>query len=72
MAYFQSEIGGTISTKLSIEFNIKRNNKELTVNKGNSMSRRCHEVDYEIIGHSMQLVEVELDPNETVIAEAGR
>ncbi|MGL5397515.1 MAG: TIGR00266 family protein, partial [Shewanella sp.] len=29
------------------------------------MSRRCHEVDYEIIGHSMQLVEVELDPNET-------
>ena len=23
---------------------------------------RCHEVDYEIIGNSMQLVEVELDP----------
>lgn len=35
------------------------------------MSRRCHEVDYEIKGHSMQLVEVELDPQETVIAEAG-
>ena len=32
---------------------------------------RCHEVDYEIIGHDMQVVEVELDPNETVIAEAG-
>ncbi len=32
---------------------------------------RCHEVDYEIIGDDMQLVEVELDPNETVIAEAG-
>lgn len=32
---------------------------------------RCHEVDYEIIGHDMQMVEVELDPNETVIAEAG-
>ncbi|WJW76603.1 TIGR00266 family protein [Thiohalobacter sp. IOR34] len=32
---------------------------------------RCHEVDYEIIGHSMQMVEVELDPGETVIAEAG-
>ncbi len=30
-----------------------------------------HEVDYEIHGHSLQLVEVELDPNETVIAEAG-
>ena len=32
---------------------------------------QCHEVDYEIIGHDMQMVEVELDPNETVIAEAG-
>jgi uncharacterized protein (TIGR00266 family) len=32
---------------------------------------RCHEVDYEIIGDDMQLVEVELDPGETVIAEAG-
>ncbi len=32
---------------------------------------RCHEVDYEIVGHDMQFVEVELDPGETVIAEAG-
>ncbi|MDF2179931.1 TIGR00266 family protein [Aliiglaciecola sp. CAU 1673] len=32
---------------------------------------RCHEIDYEIIGNSMQMVEVELDPGETVIAEAG-
>lgn len=32
---------------------------------------RCHEVDYKIIGHDMQLIEVELDPGETVIAEAG-
>ncbi len=31
----------------------------------------CHEVDYEIIGNDMQIVEVELDPQETVIAEAG-
>lgn len=35
------------------------------------MSKQCHEVDYEIIGESMQLVEIELDPQETVIAEAG-
>ncbi|QBF84461.1 TIGR00266 family protein [Shewanella maritima] len=35
------------------------------------MSKTCHEVDYEIIGNSMQLVEVELDPGEVVIAEAG-
>lgn len=32
---------------------------------------RSHEVDYKIIGHDIQLVEIELDPNETVIAEAG-
>ncbi len=32
---------------------------------------RCHEVDYEVIGNDMQIVEVELDPGETVIAEAG-
>lgn len=32
---------------------------------------KCHEVDYKIIGHDMQMVEVELDPQETVIAEAG-
>ena len=31
----------------------------------------CHEVDYEIFGNDMQIVEVELDPEETVIAEAG-
>jgi uncharacterized protein (TIGR00266 family) len=31
----------------------------------------CHEVDYEIIGHDMQMVEVELDPGETVVAESG-
>ncbi|MBF0583869.1 MAG: TIGR00266 family protein [Magnetococcales bacterium] len=34
-------------------------------------AKRCHEVDYEIIGHDTQLVEIELDPGETVIAEAG-
>lgn len=32
---------------------------------------KCHEVDYQIIGHDMQMVEVELDPGETVVAEAG-
>lgn len=32
---------------------------------------KCHEIDYKIIGSSMQMVEVELDPQETVIAEAG-
>jgi uncharacterized protein (TIGR00266 family) len=32
---------------------------------------RCHHVDYEIKGAELQLVEVQLDPGETVIAEAG-
>mgnify|MGYP001399073843 CR=1 FL=1 len=32
---------------------------------------RCHEVDYTIVGDDMQMVQVELDPGETVIAEAG-
>ena len=31
----------------------------------------CDEIDYEILGDSMQMVEVELDPDEAVIAEAG-
>ena len=34
-------------------------------------SRRCHELDYQIVGDDMQMVIVELDPGETVIAEAG-
>lgn len=32
---------------------------------------KCHEVDFELFGRDMQIVEVELDPGETVIAEAG-
>ncbi len=32
---------------------------------------QSHEVDYEIFGNDMQVVEVELDKGETIIAEAG-
>jgi uncharacterized protein (TIGR00266 family) len=32
---------------------------------------QSHELDYKIIGHDVQLVEIELDPQEVVIAEAG-
>ncbi|WP_281560570.1 TIGR00266 family protein [Thalassomonas sp. RHCl1] len=32
---------------------------------------RSDEIDYQIIGHAMQMVEIELDQDETVIAEAG-
>ncbi|NTV78493.1 MAG: AIM24 family protein, partial [Clostridiales bacterium] len=30
-----------------------------------------HEVDYKIIGNEMQIAEIELDPTESVVAEAG-
>lgn len=33
--------------------------------------RRNHEIDYTIVGEEMQYVEIELDPNETAIAESG-
>ncbi|REJ86771.1 MAG: TIGR00266 family protein [Planctomycetota bacterium] len=32
---------------------------------------QCHEVDYQIHGDDIQLVEIELDPGESVVAEAG-
>ncbi|MCK5521188.1 MAG: TIGR00266 family protein [Candidatus Marinimicrobia bacterium] len=32
---------------------------------------QSHDLDYKIIGDDIQLVEIELDPGETVIAEAG-
>jgi len=32
---------------------------------------KCHEVDYKIYGDDMQMVEIELDPGEVIIAEAG-
>ncbi|MYJ36912.1 MAG: AIM24 family protein, partial [Acidimicrobiaceae bacterium] len=32
---------------------------------------RSHEIDYQIYGDDLQFVEVELDPGEIVVAEAG-
>ena len=32
---------------------------------------RMHEVDYKIIGEDLQFVEIELDPSEAAVAEAG-
>jgi len=36
-----------------------------------TLGPRADEVDYEIFGHEMQFVEVELDPGESAVAEAG-
>jgi uncharacterized protein (TIGR00266 family) len=33
--------------------------------------KRSHEIDFEVFGDDLQFVEITLDPNETVIAEAG-
>ncbi len=32
---------------------------------------QSHEIDYQILGHDLQMVEVALDPGEAVVAEAG-
>src|SRR4030095_4622850 len=37
----------------------------------NGYGQKAHEIDYRIIGEEMQCVEVELDPEETAIAESG-
>ncbi|HUS18602.1 MAG TPA: TIGR00266 family protein, partial [Terriglobales bacterium] len=39
--------------------------------KAGSVHRRSHEIDFEVCGDDLQFVEITLDPNETVIAEAG-
>ncbi len=35
------------------------------------MGQMAHEIDYEIFGNEMQFVEIELDPYESAVAEAG-
>ena len=37
----------------------------------NQLTRTNHEIDYKIYGEELQFVEIELDPNETAIAESG-
>ncbi|WP_218598635.1 TIGR00266 family protein [Polaribacter sp. NJDZ03] len=37
----------------------------------NSSNKNAHEIDYRIFGEEMQFVEIELDPQEGVVAEAG-
>jgi uncharacterized protein (TIGR00266 family) len=37
----------------------------------NGYNKSAHEIDYRVIGEEMQCVEIELDPQETAIAESG-
>lgn len=39
--------------------------------KRNLLEKKCDEIDYRIFGDDMQIVEIELDLGETVIAESG-
>ncbi len=41
------------------------------MNSINKFTQNAHEIDYKIYGEEMQFVEIELDPQEGVIAEAG-
>lgn len=41
----------------------------VSMNTGGAI--QCHEVDYEVFGDDLQFVEIELDPDETIVAEAG-
>ena len=38
---------------------------------GAATGRRAHDIDFKIMGEDMQFVEVELDPGESAVAEAG-
>jgi uncharacterized protein (TIGR00266 family) len=40
-------------------------------NRNQNNMRQNHEIDYQIHGNEMQMVEIELDPQETAIAESG-
>lgn len=42
-----------------------------TILSKNINSMTAHEIDYRILGEEMQMVEIELDPMETVVAEPG-
>src|SRR5258706_6656789 len=47
-------------------YNFEKNIKAMS-----QATRSNHEIDYKIYGEELQFVEIELDPNETAIAESG-
>ena len=65
---FVSEVSASECARCGVifsKYDMVQEKKERMVN------RDCHEVDYQVLGDDMQIVEVELDPGETVVAEAG-
>jgi len=53
-----------------VEF-LRRKGYDLRQPVATSSPRRSDEIDYQVLGAEMQFVEVELDPGETAVAEAG-
>lgn len=65
---FVSEVSASECARCGVIFS----KYDMVQEKREQMANRdCHEVDYEVLGDDMQIVEVELDPGETVVAEAG-
>ena len=57
---------------LFLSTNLKKSTRPPILQKNNTKKEnciRCEEIDYEIFGNDMQVVEVELAPGETVIGE---
>lgn len=65
-AYPSTTTGASVPIASSVGFGPSPG---LVTNHGNPQI--CHRIDYQIKGYEMQLVEIELDQHETVIAEAG-
>ena len=65
---FVSEVSASECARCGVIFSKYDMVQEKRERMGN---RDCHEVDFQVLGDDMQIVEVELDPGETVVAEAG-
>lgn len=68
-------LNGTPPTKANLAKNPTATPSKQAVREKKSANYRkpsiCHEVDFQIYGNDLQIVEIELDKNETVVAEAG-
>src|SRR5262245_44306808 len=48
-----------------------QNNLPPIIGAATRASQQMHKIDYQVYGDDLQFVDVELDPNEAVVAEAG-
>ncbi len=66
-----SQVSNNVILEVQIAFASNFLILRLSKSKTNIKMISDHEIDYEIFGEEMQFVEIELDPYETVVAEAG-